>query len=110
MAPAVPGWPGAALREDTGGSWPGATARSHSWPGASGRADAVTATGHSGGQGGVAAILFPAVAVLLMLAVVGLWVFLDADHRQAQMISVIVVVALAVVGLGVSVWRHRSKA
>ncbi|QQR99794.1 MAG: hypothetical protein IPK37_12485 [Austwickia sp.] len=66
--------------------------------------------GDDGRAGGVAGILFPAVTVLILLAAVGLWVFFDGDHRQWQMIALVVVVVLALVTLAVSAWRHRNRA
>lgn|GEM_PF-1918112 len=109
VAPDVPSWPGAAPRSETGGSWPGAN-RSDSWPGAQRRSPGLPSDDDDADRaGGVAGILFPAVSVVLVLAIVGLWVFLDADHREQQMIVLGVVVVVALAALGVSAFRHRSR-
>ena len=57
----------------------------------------------------MAGVLFPAVTVLILLSAVGLWVFLDADHRDLQMAALIAILAVAMAALGVSVYRHRNR-
>ena len=111
MAPDVPSWPGAVSRGDTGGSWPGAAARSDSWPGASRSRRTLPSEvdDHDGREGGVAGILFPAIAVLVLLGIVGLWVFLDPDHRDQQLIALLAILAVALTTLGVSAYRHRHR-
>lgn len=110
VAPDVPAWPGAAPRSADGDSWPGASRRD-SWPGATRRAGATISDldevdDH---EGGVAAILFPAVSGLILLALVGLWVFLDDSNRALQMNVLVVVVLVALLALGVSAYRHRRR-
>lgn len=109
VAPDVPSWPGAAPRGDAGGSWPGAGQRADSWPGASTPQRSLPSEDDDGRQGGVAGVLFPAVTVLILLSAVGLWVFLDADHRDLQMAALIAILAVAMAALGVSVYRHRNR-
>ncbi len=104
VAPEVPAWPGAAPRSSGGDSWPGA--RGDSWPGATG-SPAAPATPR---DGGVAGVLFPAVSVIVAMGVLGLWAIIDGDRREAQGVVLLVVIAAALVALGVSLVRHRGRA
>ena len=111
VAPDVPSWPGQRPRRpkgaQPGGSWPGAAAPASSSP----RVTPASATGLSGttsttpkaagapGQDarrartvGSALAFF---GWLLLLAGVCAWVALDGGHRPVQLVSFVVVVALA---------------
>lgn len=59
-------------------------------------------------SGGVAAVLFPAVSLLVALSLVALWAWLDHAHRAAQVVVLVVLLVVASGSLLLSLARHRS--
>lgn len=112
MAPEVPHWPGSVRVAEIGASWPGAARLAAGSPDTvlpSDDAAILPSDDAASRPGGVAGILFPAIIVLLLLGGVGVWGFLDGERRELQLVALAVILAVAVVALGVSAYRHRHR-
>ena len=104
VAPEVPSWPGQSTgSKDPGGSWPGMA------PSKKPPVVAVTALEEANQSGGVAAIIFPALTVLILIGLIALWGVLDADHRMEQAVAIGTVVVVALGALIVSAIRHANR-
>ncbi len=58
--------------------------------------------------GGVAAVLFPGLVGIVLLAVAGVWARLDDEHRGAQAVALLVIV-VSVLGAMVAAARRTRR-
>ncbi|WP_116114662.1 hypothetical protein [Austwickia chelonae] len=102
VAPLVPSWPGAATVQGVD-SWPGAgpqkKLRRPKNP--AGAAPARRRPSR------VAAILFPAVAAVILFILVAVWASIDPDHRALQMATLLTVSVLVLGLLVLAGYRQR---
>lgn len=113
IAPEVPSWADApASREAPGGGWPGASSRASGAAGSAASTHATLATETTRGAGdgvpgGVAAVLFPGLVGIVLLAVAGVWASFDDEHRGAQTVALLLIVVAAMGTMIAAAWRVR---
>ncbi|WP_219107132.1 hypothetical protein [Austwickia sp. TVS 96-490-7B] len=99
VAPEVPSWPGQKTGP-AGASWPGATQPTRHRP------PTLTAGRR---PGGVALIMLPALVGLVLMALIGIWAWLDGERRAVQAVLVLVIALGALVMLGMVALRQRTR-
>ncbi|GAB77984.1 hypothetical protein SAMN05421595_0498 [Austwickia chelonae] len=103
VAPVVPTWPGATTAQGTD-SWPGAGPRTKKVRRQKNTAGAVPVRRR---PSRVAAILFPAVAAVILFVLVAVWASIDPDHRALQMGTLLTVSVLVLGLLVLAGYRQR---